>query len=127
MSVKKWNFFSHIHFQVLKLYAWEPSYGEKIMKIREVEVVTLKKMSYLGALQTFIFNSASFMVALASFATYVLSSPDNVLDAEKAFVSLSYFNLMRQPLNQLPGFIVQLIQVRHGLLKKAKVLSAFFM
>ena len=87
--------------KVLKLYAWEPSFARKIEAIREKEVETLKKMSYLGAVQTFMFTAAPFMVTLASFATYVLVDEDNVLDAEIAFVSLSYFNLMRMPLNQV--------------------------
>ena len=37
--------------QVLKLYAWEPSFTSKVSSIRHEEVVTLKKMSYLGAVQ----------------------------------------------------------------------------
>ena len=87
--------------KVLKMYAWEPSFARKIQKIRNEEVATLKKMSYLGAVQTFMFTAAPFMVALASFATFVLVDEANVLNAEVAFVSLSYFNLMRMPLNQV--------------------------
>ena len=87
--------------KVLKLYAWEPSFARKIQKIRDEEVATLKKMSYLGAVQTFMFTASPFMVALASFATFVLVDEANVLNAEVAFVCLSYFNLMRMPLNQV--------------------------
>ncbi|TRY70343.1 hypothetical protein TCAL_02430 [Tigriopus californicus] len=96
--------------KVMKLYAWEPSFAEKVNKVRQEEVQTLKKISYLGAVQTFLFNSAVFLVTLATFATYVLVDSSNVLDAQKAFVSISYFNLMRVPLNQLPMFIIQIIQ-----------------
>ena len=87
--------------KVLKMYAWEPSFAKKIQKIRNEEVATLKKMSYLGAVQTFMFTAAPFMVSLASFATFVLVDEANILNAEVAFVSLSYFNLMRMPLNQV--------------------------
>ena len=87
--------------KVLKLYAWEPSFARKIQKIRDEEVATLKKMSYLGAVQTFMFTASPFLVALASFATFVLVDEANILNAEVAFVSLSYFNLMRMPLNQV--------------------------
>ncbi|CAK9253360.1 unnamed protein product, partial [Sphagnum jensenii] len=41
-------------------------------------------------------------VGLFSFATYVLISSDNILNANKAFVSLSLFNIMRLPLGFLP-------------------------
>ena len=44
-------------------------------------------------------------MALASFSVFVMSSPDHVLDAGKAFVSLSLFNLMNFPLSILPGTI----------------------
>lgn len=36
-----------------------------------------------------------FQVACSSFAVYVLSDENNILDAEKAFVALSLFNIMR--------------------------------
>ena len=90
--------------KVLKLYAWEPSFEARIKAIRDDEVKTLKKMSYLGAVQTFLFTAAPFIVTLASFATFVLVD-SNILDAETAFVSLSYFNLMRMPLNQVSKVI----------------------
>lgn len=37
--------------KVLKLYAWEPSFADKIGDIRHDEVTTLKKAAYLGAVQ----------------------------------------------------------------------------
>ena len=58
--------------KVLKLYAWEPSFANKIGDIRGEEVHTLKKAAYLSAVQTFLFSAAPFLVALASFATFVL-------------------------------------------------------
>jgi hypothetical protein len=36
-----------------------------------------------------------------SFMTFVLSSPDNILTPEIAFVSLSLFNLIRMPLTSI--------------------------
>ena len=87
--------------KVIKLYAWEPSFARKIQKIRLEEISTLKKMSYLGSIQRFIFTTAPFLVTLTSFATFVLIDKSNILTAETAFVSLSYFNIMRRPLNQV--------------------------
>ena len=98
--------------KVLKLYAWEPSFQVQVEEIRRTEINNLKKLSYLQAVQTFLFNAAPFFVAIASFATFVLIDPSNVLDAQIAFVSLSYFNIMRQPLNQLPQLVVAMIQAQ---------------
>jgi ATP-binding cassette subfamily C (CFTR/MRP) protein 1 len=96
--------------KVLKLYAWEPSFEQQVNDIRDREVDNLKQLSYLGAVQTFLFNATPFFVALASFATFVLVDPvNNVLDAAVAFVSISYFNIIRRPLNQLPSLVVQMI------------------
>lgn len=49
-------------------------------------------------------------VSLTTFAVYVLSSSDNILDAEKAFVSLSLFNILRFPLTMLPMMIANIVQ-----------------
>lgn len=90
--------------------------GENINWLEKLKVLTLKKTAYLSAIQTFLFSAAPFLVALASFTTYVLIDPNNVLDAQTAFVSLSFFNLMRMPLNMIPSLIVQTVQVKNHLL-----------
>jgi ATP-binding cassette subfamily C (CFTR/MRP) protein 1 len=97
--------------KVLKLYAWETSFMEKLLEIREIEVNYLKKYQYLEASQFMIFNSAPFIVSLASFASYVLLDPiNNVLDAKTAFVSLTLFRTLREPLFMLPFGINNMIQ-----------------
>jgi ATP-binding cassette subfamily C (CFTR/MRP) protein 1 len=45
-----------------------------------------------------------------TFATYVLSDPNNILDSEKAFVSLSLFNILRFPLSMLPMMIMNMVR-----------------
>ncbi len=46
-----------------------------------------------------------------TFATYVLSDSSNILDSEKAFVSLSLFNILRLPLSMLPTIITSLVSL----------------
>ena len=48
-------------------------------------------------------------VALATFAIYVLTG--NELTANKAFVALALFNILRYPITFLPNVIVSAIQV----------------
>ena len=50
-------------------------------------------------------------VTIATFATFVESSPDNVLDARRAFVTLSLFNMLRVPLALLSTIISMTAQV----------------
>jgi hypothetical protein len=62
----------------------------KVLGIRDNEIVVLKKSAWLMSIVAFIWTSVPFMVALASFATFVFMDEGNVLTAEKAFVTLSY-------------------------------------
>ena len=50
--------------KVLKLYAWETSFKEKVMDIRNREVKIQLKTAYLGSLMTFIWTSAPFFVSI---------------------------------------------------------------
>ncbi|XP_016102851.1 canalicular multispecific organic anion transporter 2-like isoform X2 [Sinocyclocheilus grahami] len=96
--------------KVLKLYAWETSFKQKILQIRQKELHVLRKASYLSALSTMAWTSAPFLVALTTFAVFVTVDVNNILDAEKAFVSLSLFNILRFPLNMLPQVISSIVQ-----------------
>uniref|UniRef100_A0A8B9FJB7 Canalicular multispecific organic anion transporter 2 n=1 Tax=Amazona collaria TaxID=241587 RepID=A0A8B9FJB7_9PSIT len=98
--------------KVLKLYAWEPSFSEKVLEIRKNELRVLKKSAYLNSLSNFAWISAPFLVALTTFAVYVSVDEKNILDAEKAFVSLSLFNILKFPLSMLPQVISNIVQVR---------------
>jgi ATP-binding cassette subfamily C (CFTR/MRP) protein 1 len=48
--------------KVLKLYAWEPSFEEQILKIRNKEIKVLKDAAYLNAGTSFIWSCAPFLV-----------------------------------------------------------------
>lgn len=52
-----------------------------------------------------------FMVGLVAFATFILMDEKNNLDSNTAFVSLTLFNMLRQPLNFIPRIIQGLTQV----------------
>lgn len=49
--------------KVLKLYAWEPSFEQQVLKIRDKEVHVLKQAAYLNAGTSFIWSCAPFMVS----------------------------------------------------------------
>ncbi|KAK1162182.1 canalicular multispecific organic anion transporter 2-like isoform X1 [Acipenser oxyrinchus oxyrinchus] len=109
--------------KVLKLYAWENSFKEKVLQIRENELKVLRKSAYLGAVSIFAWTSAPFLVALTTFAVYVTVDEKNILDAKKAFVSLSLFNILRFPLNMLPQVISSLVQASVSLKRIQSFLS----
>ncbi|XP_051770127.1 ATP-binding cassette sub-family C member 3 isoform X1 [Ctenopharyngodon idella] len=109
--------------KVLKLYAWEISFKEKILQIRQKELNVLRKTAYLSALSTMAWTSAPFLVALTTFAVYVTVDKKNILDAERAFVSLSLFNILRFPLNMLPQVISSIVQASVSLKRIQDFLS----
>lgn len=57
----------------------------------------------------FVFPS---QVSVVTFAVFVGVSKDNLLTAEKAFTSISLFNILRFPLAMLPQLIAAMVQVR---------------
>ena len=48
--------------QVLKLYAWEPSFKERIEGYRNKELVNLKWANILNALSAVFWNTSTYMV-----------------------------------------------------------------
>ncbi|XP_042233575.1 multidrug resistance-associated protein 1-like isoform X2 [Homarus americanus] len=110
--------------KVLKLYAWEGSFAAKVEEVRKKEMKLLTNLGILQSINSFIFNVTPYMVALVTFTTYLLVSEDNILNAQKAFVSLSLFNIMRFPIIQMPTVISQIIQASVSLVRMEKYLSA---
>ncbi|XP_041062098.1 multidrug resistance-associated protein 1 isoform X2 [Carcharodon carcharias] len=109
--------------RVLKLYAWELAFKEKVLQIRQKELQVLKSAAYYSAVSTFAWVCAPFLVALSTFALYVLVDEKNVLDAQKAFVSLALFNILRFPLNMLPMVITSIVQANVSMKRLGTFLS----
>lgn len=97
--------------RVLKLYAWENPFMDRIKKIRDSEVKILRLCARLWAFMNFTFTGAPILVTIAVFALYVLIDPSHVLTADKIFVSLSLFNLIRIPLVMFPFTLVETIKL----------------
>ena len=61
-------------------------------------------------------------VALATFGTFVATS-DEPLTAERAFVALSLFNILRLPLGMLPTVISMVIEASISMKRLSKFLQ----
>lgn len=53
---------SRCSLQILKLYAWEPSFQNQVEEIRHGELIVMKKFAYLTSVSTFIFSCAPALV-----------------------------------------------------------------
>jgi len=93
--------------KVLKLYAWTDAFKDRISMFRNNEIRSLRTIMICFSILVFSFNMAPFFVSLASFLTYVFvyTEFEDRLDANKIFVSLSLFNIIRIPLGLLPILI----------------------
>ncbi|XP_013178006.1 PREDICTED: multidrug resistance-associated protein 1 isoform X2 [Papilio xuthus] len=109
--------------KVLKMYAWEPSFEDQILKIRNKEMVVLKQTAYLNSATSFIWSCAPFLVSLMSFGCFVLVNETEVLDSERAFVALSLFNILRFPLSMLPNVISNVVQTSVGIKRLNKFMN----
>lgn len=108
--------------RILKLYAWEAPFINRLLKIRARELRHLRTASLIQALASMLWSTSSFFILLATFAAYVLASPDNVLTAQKTFVALALFNLLREPLNMLSQMVQFSVQFRISLKRVSTVL-----
>ncbi|ROL49384.1 Multidrug resistance-associated protein 1 [Anabarilius grahami] len=88
--------------KILKFYAWENAFRERVLGYREKELNALKKSQILYSISIASFNSSTFLIAFAMFGVYVLIDDKHVLDAQKVFVSMALINILKAPLSQLP-------------------------
>ncbi|XP_046664343.1 multidrug resistance-associated protein 1-like [Homalodisca vitripennis] len=107
--------------KALKLYAWEPSFKNQILKIREKEIALLKTAALWNASTSFVWVCSSFLVSFATFGVFVFLDERNVLTAEIAFVATALFNIIRNPISFFPMMVQMLIQF----LVAAKRINAF--
>ena len=97
--------------KVIKLYAWELSFMNRISNIRNKEIKKIFQIAYFKFTLEFVWTIAPFLASLATFAIYVLTDEKHILDAQKAFVSLALFNLLRYPLSMLPALFSDVVMV----------------
>ncbi|OMJ18465.1 Metal resistance protein YCF1 [Smittium culicis] len=104
--------------KILKLYAWETPFLERIRIVRnDLEIKNLINFGILNSLQTAIIISVPFFVSLLSLAlySYFEAEKSGMLDSSLIFVSITLFNLLRFPLNMLPNIITNFVEASVGL------------
>jgi ABC-type multidrug transport system fused ATPase/permease subunit len=94
--------------KVIKLYAWEESFLNKIEGVRNEELNTLRNASLVKAVTGFLWTSTPLLVSVVTFATYIAFG--GILTAVKAFTAISLFNILRFPTNALPMVITSVAE-----------------
>ncbi|XP_052070019.1 multidrug resistance-associated protein 1-like isoform X2 [Mytilus californianus] len=96
--------------KVLKMYAWEECFEKCILEIRDQELHILAKREGIQNWMHVIWATTPFTISLCTFGTYVFMDVNNVMSAEKVFVSLSLFNILQYSLHLIPHVINYFIQ-----------------
>ncbi|KAM3916377.1 multidrug resistance-associated protein 1-like [Leptodactylus fuscus] len=109
--------------KVLKLYAWENAFMKKVQSFRLLELKAVKKNALLfsGALALFV--ASPFWVSLGMFGVFLAIDENNILDAQKAFVTIMLLNILRIPLRMFPMAITLTVQSTVSLRRLAKFFS----
>lgn len=109
--------------RVLKLYAWEPPFRDKIQDIRQKELDISKKLIWLRAVMWFLFTCSPFLICLTMYTSYIFIDKTHVLDASTVFVSLAILHIIQEPLGFIPIIIGAIIQMRVSLMRLNKFMN----
>lgn len=91
--------------RIVKFFAWGERVLEEIRAIRHQEVGARRRLAFARALSLLFYVSASTLVSVAAFGTYVALG--NELDAATVFASMGLFALLEYPFGNLTNFISQ--------------------
>lgn len=107
--------------RIIKYYAWELAFRDKVTEIRKKELIILKQMAYVVAIGfSFVLMAVPIVQPILIFFTYVKLG--NQLDAAKAFTTIALFNLMQFPFAFLP---MGLAQYSQSLVSTGRMLKFF--
>ncbi|CAI5792166.1 resistance-associated 6-like isoform X1 [Podarcis lilfordi] len=108
--------------RILKLHGWEDNFMDKALGIRTQELQALKASQFLFSVSLVSFHSSTFLIAFIMFAVYTLADEGNILDVQKAFVSLTLINILNRAHSFLPFSINAVVQAKVSLNRLASFL-----
>ncbi|KAJ3042391.1 hypothetical protein HDV00_007347 [Rhizophlyctis rosea] len=97
--------------RIIKYFAWEPQFIERIVEARKKELAALRRLwtAYVGF--NFSATFSSLLVAFATFAFYT-SVAGHVLDPKTAFTSIALLNQISTMIAFLPYHITEFFQAK---------------
>ncbi|KAI8838411.1 P-loop containing nucleoside triphosphate hydrolase protein [Chytriomyces cf. hyalinus JEL632] len=108
--------------RIIKYFAWEKKFLEKIDAARNKEMTTLIESYFNGAVNTFIWLMTPIIVSFITLFTLTKIAGKD-LDAQMAFTCLSLFNNLRVPLMAIPYIIADIFRLRVAFGRLAKFLN----
>ncbi|CAG8554167.1 1019_t:CDS:10, partial [Cetraspora pellucida] len=94
--------------RTIKMYGWEKSFHERLMYSRQIELNHLRRLFWRTTFLTLLVHLTPFLVTLFAFGFYTAAFNEH-LTAAKAFTSIILFNTLKQPLQNFPNLVVELV------------------
>ncbi|XP_062999664.1 ATP-binding cassette sub-family C member 6 isoform X2 [Elgaria multicarinata webbii] len=98
--------------KILKIHGWEEIFTGKVLATRNQELRALKSSQCLFSASLASFHSSTFLISFIMFAVYTLVDEENVMDAQKAFVSLALVNILHTAHSFLPFSMNAVMQAK---------------
>jgi ABC-type multidrug transport system fused ATPase/permease subunit len=94
--------------RVIKFYAWERSFTGEVQAIRGKEALVLARLARLSGVSVLLFLSTPILVALATFASFVLGGA--TMNAADVFSALALFTVLRHAMVTLPDVVTACLE-----------------
>ncbi|KAH8915903.1 ABC transporter [Atractiella rhizophila] len=108
--------------KIIKLFAWENPYLEKVNSIRMKELSILRRLLIVRAGNMAVFMSIPLLGSVVGFVVYDLTG--HVQNPAVIFTSLTLFQLLRMPLTMLPVSLSTTTDAWNALLRLRDVFTA---
>ncbi|KAG0006808.1 hypothetical protein BGZ65_003355 [Modicella reniformis] len=108
--------------RMIKFFAWEMSFSEKVLKAREIELKKLVNIYKSTILFQLVWYGSPLLVTICSFFCYVKIQKGELTPAV-AFTAMVLFNRLKLPLNGLPAVYMALTNASVSLGRIAEYLD----
>ncbi|CAG2109381.1 unnamed protein product, partial [Medioppia subpectinata] len=108
----------------IKLYGWEPAFMTRVFGHRDQECSALRSANVVGGVHRGLMATAPYLVSLGSFTAFLYMSDQNILDPNKAFVSLLLFNIMKGDITRFPYLVNAALNCRFSVKRMNSFLNA---
>jgi ATP-binding cassette subfamily C (CFTR/MRP) protein 1 len=95
---------------ILKMYAWERSFLQKLEGIREDELAYLRRYALVNCFARALWTVVPVFVSVASFGVFVALG--NNLTPSIAFTSIALFNILRFPVAYFPQLVTSTLEAQ---------------
>ncbi|XP_042492071.1 ABC transporter C family member 3-like [Macadamia integrifolia] len=99
--------------RILKLQGWEMKFLAKIIELRDTETRWLKKVLHTSAISGFVYFSAPMFVSMITFGFCILIGIP--LESGKILSALATFEILQEPIYNLPDTISMVVQTKVSL------------